>query len=80
MFLSPFNGECATWLIMCFQNGRFSDNSRRATVIPQSRQKGDSHRSTHRLRTRMGGLITRTLGCTPCHLCNTRSSGGNMKK
>lgn len=27
MFLSPFNGEYATWLMMCFQTCRFSDNS-----------------------------------------------------
>lgn len=26
MSLSPYNGECATWLIMCFQNYKFSDD------------------------------------------------------
>lgn len=28
MSLSPYNGECATWLIMCFQNYKFSDDSK----------------------------------------------------
>lgn len=26
--LSPYNGDCATWLIMCFQNYKFSDDRR----------------------------------------------------
>lgn len=34
MSLSPFNGECATWLIMCFQNCRFSDKGEGITVTP----------------------------------------------
>lgn len=28
MSLSPYDGECATWLIMCFQNYKFSDDSK----------------------------------------------------
>lgn len=51
MLLSPFNGECATWLIMCFQNGRFSDSSQGSQWSPGGRREGDSHRSAHRLRT-----------------------------
>lgn len=26
MSLSPYNGECATWLIMCFPNDKFSED------------------------------------------------------
>lgn len=54
MSLSPFNGECATWLIMYFQNCRFSDKGEGIIVIPRPPQEVGrkvTHRSTSRLRT-----------------------------
>lgn len=48
----PYNGECATWLIVCFQNYKFSDDKKEGHSDPtEAGRKGQSHVSTSRLKT-----------------------------
>lgn len=52
MSLSPYNGECATWLIMCFQNYKFSDDRKEGPGGPiEAGRKGESHLGTSRFKT-----------------------------
>lgn len=47
--LSPYNGECATWLIMYFQNYKFSDDKKEGHGDPttEAGRKGKSHIKQH---------------------------------
>lgn len=52
MSLFPYNGECATWLIMCFQTYEFSADSSEGHGDPtEAGREGESHVSTGRLKT-----------------------------
>lgn len=58
MSLSPYNGECATWLIMCFQNYKFSDDRKEDHGDPTTErlaEKASHMLSTSRLKTWKGG-------------------------
>lgn len=79
MFLSPFNGEYATWLIMCFQTCRFSDNSWGATVVPQRLAERWLPLKRPQVKNLNGWPWQRGPWFAACHLWNKRSSGGSLR-
>lgn len=73
MSLSPYNGECATWLIMCFQNSKFSDDRKEGHRAPtEAGRKGEAHVSTGRLQTWKGSPGLQLLQHAACAIRGPR--------